>query len=72
MFQMQNGYMYKRRLHLKIIQNIVLKQGFPLKYLSLLERLWRQRMSCNVLSNIAGFHDAISVINVQNFYQTVQ
>ena len=31
--------------------------------------LWRQRTSCNVLSNVAGFHDVISVINVQNFYQ---
>ena len=28
--------------------------------------------SCNVLSNVAGFHDVINVINVQNIYQTVQ
>ena len=26
-------------------------------------------LSCNVLSNVAGFHDVISVINFQNIYQ---
>ena len=25
----------------------------------------------NVLSNVAGFYDVISIINVQNFYQNV-
>ena len=34
--------------------------------------LWRQRTSFNVLSNVAGFHDVINVINVQNIYKTVQ
>ena len=41
-------------------------------FLSVETSLWRQRMSFNVLSNVAGFHDVISVINVQTIYQTVQ
>ena len=58
--------------------NIVWNKGFlfirVLKYFSLLKRLYgaKERHETNVLSNVAGFHDVISVINVQNIYQPVQ
>ena len=34
--------------------------------------LWRQKTSFNDLCNVAGFHDVIDIINVQNIYKTVQ
>ena len=70
---MQNGY--KHRLHLKKDLKHRLKKGLPFLdvfeiFLSVETSLWRQRTSCNVLSNVADFHDVISVINVQNIFQT--
>ena len=70
---MQDGN--KHRFHLKNDIKHSLKPECPLytrlKYLSVETFLWHQRTSCNVLSNVAGFYDVISVINVQNFYQNI-
>ena len=67
---MQDGN--KHRFHLKNDIKHSLKQVSSLYAfeicLSVETFLWRQRTSCNVLSNVAGFYD---VINVQNLYQNV-
>ena len=60
---------YKHRLHHKNDLKLVWNKGF------LFTCIWNISLCWNVFmapKNVTGFHDVVSVINVQNFYQTVQ